>query len=162
MEETPLPHPPADCTSVIGVAVDEFTVMLSACVAVAELASVTSATKLHVPAVVGVPDIVPLVLSVRPGGKLPDCVQEYGVVPPVAVNAAVYVVPAVPVGSDVVVIVSGAALVIGVVENVATAALQFALLLSVNVPANIPADETISSSAAPREPGVSVFCCSMT
>ena len=48
------------------------TVMLSDCVLVIELASVTLTEKLLVPLVVGVPLIVPLVaFSARPAGRFP-------------------------------------------------------------------------------------------
>jgi hypothetical protein len=43
----------------------------SGCVADRFAASVTFAVKLYVPAVVGVPEMVPLEASVRPGGNVP-------------------------------------------------------------------------------------------
>lgn len=74
-EGTTLACPLVACTKVIAAVLEELIVMVSVCVAVVEPASVTCATKLHVPAAVGVPDKLPLVLSARPGGKLPDSVQ---------------------------------------------------------------------------------------
>jgi len=55
-----------------------------------ELESVTMAVKLKVPAVVGVPEMAPvLALRVRPGGRVPvEIDQVYGVVPPLAVSVA--------------------------------------------------------------------------
>ena len=51
--------------------------------------SVTLTVKFAVPAVVGVPDIVPAPDNVRPAGKAPaEMVHAYGVVPPVALNPA--------------------------------------------------------------------------
>jgi hypothetical protein len=54
--------------------------------AVGTVESVTFAVKLNDPAVVGVPEIVPLAAaSVRPDGKAPELMlQLYGVVPPLA------------------------------------------------------------------------------
>jgi hypothetical protein len=67
------------------------TVMLSDCVAVSAAGmfeSVTIAVKLNVPAVVGVPEIVPLAAAnVKPAGSVPVLtLQLYGAVPPLAVN----------------------------------------------------------------------------
>jgi len=67
------------------------TVMLNACVAVCRVGAVESVTltaKLNVPAVVGVPEIVPLAAAiVRPAGNVPELMlQLYGVVPPLAAN----------------------------------------------------------------------------
>lgn len=82
--------------------------------AVAELAgdeeSDTCTVKLDVPAVVGVPVIAPLVaFKLKPAGKVPVVIfQLYGAIPPVAVNVALYITPAVPPGSDVVVMETGA------------------------------------------------------
>jgi hypothetical protein len=70
--------------------------------------SVTSTVKAEEPAVVGVPEMVPARLKVRPAGKAPDeMVQAYGVSPPVAAKVDEYAVPLVPFGSDEVVIESG-------------------------------------------------------
>ncbi len=67
------------------------TVMLNdfvAVCAVGAVESVTFAVKLNDPAVVGVPEIVPLdTASVRPAGSVPELMlQLYGVVPPLATN----------------------------------------------------------------------------
>jgi hypothetical protein len=49
--------------------------------------SVTLTVKVEDPAVVGVPEIVPLVERLKPAGKDPELMlQEYGAVPPVAAN----------------------------------------------------------------------------
>jgi hypothetical protein len=79
--------------------------MLNDCVAVCAVGAVESVTltaKLNDPALVGVPEIVPLAAaSVRPAGNAPELMlQPYGVVPPVACNVVVYAVPTVPPGSD--------------------------------------------------------------
>jgi hypothetical protein len=68
--------------------------MLNDCVAVCGVGAVESVTltvKLNVPAVVGVPEIVPLAAaSVRPAGNVPELMlQLYGVVPPLAANVVV-------------------------------------------------------------------------
>ena len=48
-------------------------------------ASVTRTMNELLPAVVGVPEIVPLLLRNKPAGRLPeDTVQVYGAVPPAA------------------------------------------------------------------------------
>jgi hypothetical protein len=65
--------------------------MLSDCVvacAVGAVESVTLTAKLKVPAVVGVPEIVPLAAaSVRPAGNAPELMlQVSGVVPPLEVS----------------------------------------------------------------------------
>src|ERR1035438_3209176 len=60
----------------------------------------------NVPTEVGVPDIMPPLLNVNPGGT-PDWVQVYGAVPPVAESDALYAKPTVPDGNCAVVIFSG-------------------------------------------------------
>jgi hypothetical protein len=61
--------------------------------------SVTVTVKAYVPAVVGVPEISPLVLKNRPAGKLPPVTKNwYGAVPPKAVKVALYAVETVPDG----------------------------------------------------------------
>jgi len=70
--------------------------------------SATCTVKVDEPAVVGVPESVPPLLRLRPAGKLPEAtLQEYGVKPPVAARDAEYPVPAVPLGSEAVVIETG-------------------------------------------------------
>ena len=71
--------------------------------------SVTFTVKLLVPAVPGVPEIVPPVDKVNPAGSVPtDTDHEYGGTPPEAPSVCEYPVPAVPAGSDDVVIPSAA------------------------------------------------------
>ncbi len=84
----------------------------SACVSVPDVASVTCTVNPYVPAVVGVPEIVvlgvPEVLSVSPGGSVPEItLHVYGVVPFVAVTDCEYAWPTVPPASDVVVMLTG-------------------------------------------------------
>ena len=63
------------------------TVMLRLPMAVWPAESVTVTVKLNVPAVVGLPEIVPEVLNASPGGRLPVVtVQVYGADPPVALS----------------------------------------------------------------------------
>jgi hypothetical protein len=59
------------------------------CVTVVFAESVTERSTLYFPAVVGVPDIVPVELSVKPGGigLLVSPAQVYGGTPPVAVRS---------------------------------------------------------------------------
>ena len=81
--------------------------MLKPCDAVwaGELESFTCTVIGNVPDCVGVPLIVPLETRVKPVGKFPELTtQLYGVFPPVAINALEYELPAVPEGSNVVVI----------------------------------------------------------
>jgi hypothetical protein len=78
------------CTGVTAAA----TVMLNDFVAVCAVdavESVTFAVKLNDPAVVGVPEIVPVAAaSVRPAGSVPELMlQLYGVVPPLAAMVVV-------------------------------------------------------------------------
>jgi hypothetical protein len=49
--------------------------------------SATCTVKVDEPAVVGVPEMVPPLLRLRPAGKAPaEILQEYGVLPPEAAN----------------------------------------------------------------------------
>ena len=61
---------------------------LAEAVVVGEPESLTLIVKLEVPAVVGMPEIVPVgAVSVRPAGNVPEVIlQLYGVVPFVAAN----------------------------------------------------------------------------
>ena len=60
--------------------------MVSDCVAVCAVESVTFAVKLNDPAVVGVPEITPVdAVRLNPAGSVPELMlQLYGVVPPLA------------------------------------------------------------------------------
>ena len=86
-EATEVPCTAFDCDSAIPPA-PEFTMMLSACVAVCALLSVAFTVKLLVPAAVGVPEITPvLAASDMPVGSVPETTdQVYGVVPPLAAS----------------------------------------------------------------------------
>src|SRR5262245_8497479 len=66
--------------------------------------------KLNVPWLVGVPLIVAPVRD-RPSGRVPDIVQLYGGVPPLAPSVKLYGTPTVAAGAEVVVIASGGALI---------------------------------------------------
>jgi hypothetical protein len=73
------------------------------------LLSFTVAVKFAVPAVVGVPLMVPFALGLKPAGSAPaEMLQVYPPVPPLAPSVCEYAVLAVAPGNDVVVIVSGA------------------------------------------------------
>src|SRR4051812_30318798 len=102
--------------------------------------------------------MAPWEFTVRPFGRLPEeSAQTYGEVPPLALRLAVYPVPAVPCGRDVVLTLSFAE-AIAVGEKVASAAAQFVVPLTVKVPATEPLATATSSSAAERE--LPVSCCS--
>ena len=95
------------CTGATAAAIVRVNNFVAVC-AVGAVESVTFAVKLNDPAVVGVPEIVPVaVASVRPAGSVPELMlQLYGVVPPLACNVVVYAVPTVLPGSAAVVSVS--------------------------------------------------------
>ena len=60
---------------------------------------------MYVPSVVGVPENTPDALSVIPGGKPPDpVIVQAGVTTPLWPNDALYAIPVVPAGTNVVVI----------------------------------------------------------
>jgi hypothetical protein len=54
-----------------------------------EVESITVAVNGKVPAAVGVPVIAPAEARLKPGGKVPEADQVYGVVPPSAVKSPV-------------------------------------------------------------------------
>lgn len=65
------------------------TAILSGELAELPAASLTCAVKAYDPALVGVPEIVPVVLSESPAGSVPPTrLQLYGGVPPVAARVA--------------------------------------------------------------------------
>jgi hypothetical protein len=78
----------------------------SSAVAVFAPAPFTPTKKLDVPAVVGVPEITPVLAAIdNPAGKLPcTMLHVYGLVPLVAASVAVYASPTIPFGKLVVVI----------------------------------------------------------
>jgi hypothetical protein len=80
--------------------------MLKAFVPVLFAASVTCTVNDAVPEAVGVPEITPVdAARLNPAGNVPALrLQLYGVVPPLACSVVEYAVPAVPPGSDAVVI----------------------------------------------------------
>ena len=73
------------------------------------IVSVARTVKLDVPSVVGVPVIAPVAsFKLKPGGSAPETTLHFGApVPPVAVRVVLYLDPAVPSGSVVVVIRGG-------------------------------------------------------
>jgi hypothetical protein len=82
---------------------------------------VTVTETVEVPAAVGVPVIPPLLLIDNPAGN-PVAVHVYGDTPPMAPTEAVYAVPTVPDGREVVVIFNAGALTTRVNEAVAVSA----------------------------------------
>jgi len=71
--------------------------------------SFTCTANVDAPAAVGVPPIAPADDKVKPTGNDPEAIDHtYPPVPPAAASVWLYAVPAVPFGSDVVVIVNGA------------------------------------------------------
>ena len=108
---SPLSIPVCEVSPQLVVALAAFTVKLNVadCVCAGLLESVTlNVSEVAVTAAVGVPVIAPVDgFSVSPDGSVPLVSDQlYGVVPPVAPNAAVYELPTCPLGSDVVVIAS--------------------------------------------------------
>jgi hypothetical protein len=92
-------------------------VILRACVSVAFELSFTCTVKFPVPAAVGVPVMVPPWVSDRPAGSEPVVVDHVlPPVPPPAASVRLYAVPTVPGGSDVVLILSVAALKLAVMN----------------------------------------------
>jgi hypothetical protein len=110
--------------------------------------SETCATNVAVPAVVGVPEIVPFGAKVRPGGSEPDAMlQEYGVVPPDAAKLCVYCEPTSPDGRDVVVAERA-----GTSETVACAVAVPVLLLAVSVYVVVALGWIIREPLIPTDP----------
>ncbi len=79
--------------------------------------SVNSTVKLYDPLVVGVPEMTPVeALSESPGGREPEEIDHvYDGVPPLEAKVREYLAPTWPVGSELVVIVSGSACTVRVV-----------------------------------------------
>ena len=76
-EETLVPCTAADCTSAIPPPLPDAIVMLKACVAVWDLASLTCTVKLLVPTTVGVPEITPVLLfKFSPLGSVPIVIDH--------------------------------------------------------------------------------------
>jgi len=69
---------------------------------------VTFRLKLYVPVALGVPEIAPLDgVKLNPEGNEPEVMlQVYGAVPPLAASVALYAVPCLPLGNELVVILS--------------------------------------------------------
>ena len=76
---------------------DGFMVRAKVCVVEADAVSVTRRVTFAVPAVVGVPEIVPELDRVSPEGREPETTDHvYDGLPPVALRVWEYVVPTVP------------------------------------------------------------------
>lgn len=70
---------------------------LAVAVAAGELLSCAATVKLAMPALVGVPEIRPVLDMLRPAGRLPDATDHvYPGVPPVALRDVLYDVPTRP------------------------------------------------------------------
>jgi hypothetical protein len=77
--------------------------------------SVACKVKVDEPAVVGVPEIPPPLLSDKPAGRAPPAIcQVYGAKPPVAATMALYKVPTLALGRDAVVMARGLVIAIDV------------------------------------------------
>jgi hypothetical protein len=134
-------------------------VMLSVMDAVCELASVTCAEKVLVPALVGVPEITPVPeSSVSPAGREPLVMdQVYGDVPPVTASVALYAKFRVPLGKEPLVTLSGPIMVrlsVWVAETELESVTRTEKLLvpaTVGVPEIIPVPDP-SVRPAGREP----------
>src|SRR5579883_2509388 len=121
--------------------------MLSAFDAECCAVSVAVTVKVEVPAAVGVPPMLPSGPRLRPAGKAPLVTsQTYEPVPPLAASVVEYAVPTVPLGSDVVVIVTGAAatVMLNALDAVCallsvTVAVKFEVPAAVGVPPMLPA-----------------------
>ena len=114
----------------------------------------TCTVKLLVWAVVGIPEMTPAVLKVKPAGSDdPEASdQVYGVVPPVAVRVWLYATPTVPLGRVVVVIdrAAGAGLIVidsalvavaGVAALSVTCTVKLQVIAFVGVPEMTPVAE---------------------
>lgn len=109
------------------------------------------------------PPITPLASNVKPPGSLPETIdQEYGSIPPDAVNAAEYGTPTIAVGSDVVVIVSVPAITVsesdacavctGELESVTETLNVTGPPASIGVPDTVPSvPNVIPDGSAPAE-----------
>ena len=95
--------------------------------------SVTFTVKLEVPAVVGVPEIVPELLKERPAGSAePDArLQVSEPAPPLACNVALYAVPTVPPESVVVLMPGGGATVMVEVTDFDVSLVDVAMIVTV-------------------------------
>jgi len=121
--------------------------------AVTEALSLTWTSKFRVPAVVGIPLIVPAAaLRVRPEGRVPSVtVQLYGGVPPLAANVWEYCTPVVPSGScEPVLMLSAGALIVRLKSLVVAAAalsLTFTVKLYVPPVAGVPVSVPVLGSS---------------
>jgi hypothetical protein len=110
--------------------------------------------KLNVPAAVGVPEIIPVVESAKPVGRLPLDIDHVMGAVPVAVSGWLYDVPTVPLGNVVVVMTGATAEVPIVIDNafVSLPALLVAFTVKLNVPIAVGVPEIV-----PPEYSVSPF-----
>jgi hypothetical protein len=128
------------------------TVSDNGAVAVCAALSVTFTVKFDVPAVVGVPLMVPLAERAKPAGKVPtETVHVYGVVPPLAFSPCEYAVPAVAGGNEDVVTskVAGATVIdkaeVSVLDPLSvTFTVKFDVPNAVGVPDMVPPAERVS------------------
>ena len=133
---------------------------LAEAVVAGEPESVTFIVKLKVPAVVGVPEIVPVADRVRPPGKAPELMlQLYGVVPPVAASVVEYAVPTCPEETELVVTCTGvtAAATVSVNDFVAVCAVgeveSVTLAVKLNEPDAVGGPEIVPVADRVRPPG---------
>lgn len=115
-----------------------------AALADADMLSVTLTVKLDEPVAVGVPLIIPAA-RLNPGGSDPLATDHvYGGLPPVALTACEYAVPAVPAGNEDVVIVKAGALMVSDSAALADAeALSVTLTVKLDEPAVVGVPEIV-------------------
>jgi hypothetical protein len=162
MNEYAVPTMPAGSGDVDVIVSFATIMMLRFAVAVLLSASVTFTVKLELPAVVGVPDITPVLeFSDNPAGNVPLLMLHvYGVTPPVAASVVVYATLTIPFGSVVVVIISVDGILI-VILSAAVAVFApdpFTPIKKLLVPAVVGVPEITPVLAAKLNPAGSVPC----
>lgn len=127
-------NPPANMVGGIVKAGAGFTVIVIAWLAELPAASVTSKVTDALPAPVGVPVIAPVLLfRLKPKGSVPEViVHRKGLVPPDTLTTALYTVPAVAVGTVVVVIVGSGLTLICKEEDLLASVIEVAVMVTVN------------------------------
>jgi hypothetical protein len=107
---------------------------------VGDALSINSTVNWNVPAWLGVPLIVPVVVPIgnKPGGNVPVVDQEYGGIPPPPARVWLYTSPIAPLASPLVVIVSGARSTASVKDPVCVTPLES---VTVTLKVELPGDE---------------------
>ena len=157
----PAVPPGNDVVVTVGGCAAAATAILNAFVPLLFAASVTCIVNDTVPAVVGVPEIMPVdATRLNPAGNVPALtLQVYGVVPPLACSVVEYAVPAVPPGNDVVVTVGGCAAAATAILNAFVPVLfaaSFTCTVNDTVPAVVGVPEITPVDATRLNPAGSV------